>query len=139
MKINVQVKKIRKKIQNVESQSYELLQCPQSLRELICIMVRDSVREYNQRMHRSNPTEALSADEMEDMIQVGKVAFGISYGNQEASVEDAIETAVMGFADGLYRFFINDAEITELDAPLDICENDTVTIIRLVMLTGGFF
>ena len=30
-------------------------------------------------------------------------------------------------------------EAETLDAPLDLTEGDTVTIIRLVMLTGGYF
>ena len=52
---------------------------------------------------------------------------------------EAVETALEGFSDGLFRFFLNGSEITELNAPLDLKDNDEITIIRLTMLTGGFF
>jgi len=34
---------------------------------------------------------------------------------------------------------VGEQEITQLDAPLNLSEGDTIAIIRLVMLTGGFF
>ena len=73
------------------------------------------------------------------MSRVGKIGFGIPFGSREADLTEALETACQGFADGLYRVFIGDREIEDLDAPLHLQEGDSVTIIRLVMLTGGYF
>lgn len=76
---------------------------------------------------------------MDDMAVTGKIAFGIPFGTREADPKEAMETAIAGFQDGLYRIFINDTEAEQLDTFLELKEHDTITIIRLVMLTGGFF
>ena len=73
------------------------------------------------------------------MSQIGRIGFGIPFGSREADTEEALETALQGFRDGLYRVFVGDREIESLDEPLGLSEGDTVTMIRLVMLTGGFF
>lgn len=46
------------------------------------------------------------------------------------------ETAMLGFQDGLFRVFLGDTELTELDEKLELQEGDTVTFIRLTMLAG---
>ena len=50
-----------------------------------------------------------------------------------------IHERAQGCEDGLFRIFIGEREPEGLDAPLYLQENDTITIIRLVMLTGGYF
>ena len=139
MKIYVQVKKLGKRMQMVGSVPYELNTCPATLRELICAMVSKGAAEYNQRLQQQEPMRTLSDTEIRDMSQLGKIAFGLSYGEKEADVPKAIEAALLAFTDGLYRFFVGEQEITELDAPLQLQEGDTIAIIRLTMLTGGLF
>lgn len=139
MKVNVQVKKLGKRIQTVGSIPYELETCPATLRELIVCMVKHGVDGYNERLCSCGQSKALSETEIQDMSQVGKIAFGIPFGEKEANPQKAVDAALLAFTDGLYRFFINEQEITELDAPMHLAEGDTVAIIRLVMLTGGFF
>ena len=139
MKVNVQVKKLGKRMQTVGSIPYELDTCPATLRELIVCMVEQGVEGYNKRLRSGAQIKALSETEIQDMSQVGKIAFGIPFGEKEANLQKALDTAILAFTDGLYRFFINEQEITELDGPLQLCEGDTIAIIRLVMLTGGFF
>lgn len=63
------------------------------------------------------------------------MGFGIPFGSD---FQDAFETALQGFEDGLYQLFIGEQEMESLDTPLLLQEEDTITIIRLVMLTGGF-
>ena len=139
MKVNVQVKKLGKRIQTVGSIPYELDTCPATLRELIVCMVEQGVEGYNKRLRSGEQNKALSGTEIHDMSQVGKIAFGIPFGQKEADPTKAVDAALLAFTDGLYRFFINEQEITQLDAPLQLWEGDTIAIIRLVMLTGGFF
>ena len=43
---------------------------------------------------------------------------------------------MLGFQDGLFRVFLGDTELTELDEQLELQEGDTVTFIRLTMLAG---
>lgn len=139
MRLNIQVKKLGKRVQTVGSAACELANRPATLRELICALVKQGVTDYNDRIRRKEPGRAISDLEMQDMAQVGKIAFGIHHSAQEADLQKAIDTAILGFTDGLYRFFVGEQEITELDAPLRLAEGDAIAIIRLVMLTGGFF
>lgn len=139
MKVYIQVKKLGKRIQTVGSIPYRLETCPATLRELIVCMVTQGVAEYNGRLQKREQNKALSKTDIQDMSQVGKIAFGIPFGEKEANLQKAVDTAILAFADGLYRFFINEQEITELDAPLHLAEGDTIAILRLTMLTGGFF
>lgn len=139
MKVYIQVKKLGKRIQTVGSIPYELETCPATLRELIACMVNQGVEGYNERLRCGEQNKALSEAEIQDMSQVGKVAFGIPFGEREANPQKAVDAALLAFTDGLYRFYINELEITELDTPVHLCEDDTIAIIRLVMLTGGLF
>lgn len=139
MKVYIQVKKLGKRIQTVGSIPYELETCPATLRELIACMVNQGVEGYNERLRSGAQNKALSEAEIQDMSQVGKVAFGIPFGEREADPQKAVDAALLAFTDGLYRFYINELEITELDTPVHLCEDDTIAIIRLVMLTGGLF
>ena len=139
MKVYIQVKKLGKRIQTVGSIPYELETCPATLRELIACMVNQGVEGYNERLRSGEQNKALSEAEIQDMSQVGKVAFGIPFGEREANPQKAVDAALLAFTDGLYRFYINELEITELDTPVHLCEDDTIAIIRLVKLTGGLF
>ncbi len=139
MKVYIQVKKLGKRMQTVGSIPYELAGCPATLRDLICNMVTQGVAEYNGRLQSGEQYKALSDSEIQDMGQVGKIAFGIPFGQKEADSAKAVDAALLAFTDGLYRFFVGEQEIRELDAPLQLQEGDTIAIIRLTMLTGGLF
>lgn len=139
MKVYISVKQIKKRAGQVASCPYELKTVPGTLRQLISILVSDGVEGYNLRLKEIGNTALPTKDEIDDMSQVGKIGFGIPYGSKPADFQEALKTAVQGFEDGLYRVFIGEQEIESLDAPLHLQEEDTITIIRLVMLTGGYF
>lgn len=139
MKVYISAKQIKKRGNQVAAYPYELRTAPDSLRQLITILVSDGVESYNQRLQAKNDTSVLTKDDIDAMSQVGKIGFGIPFGSKEANLQDALQTAFQGFEDGLYRIFVGDQEIESLDALLELQEEDTITIIRLVMLTGGFF
>ena len=139
MKVYISAKQIKKRGNQVSAIPYELSTAPDTLRQLISILVSDSVESYNQRLLAKEENTILAKDEIDAMSQVGKIGFGIPFGSREANLQDAQETAIQGFEDGLYRVFIGEREIESLDAAMELQEEDTISIIRLVMLTGGFF
>ena len=139
MKINISTKQISKRGNQVASCPYELHTIPKTLRQLISIFVADSVEGYNRRLNIKDPATILSSEAIDAMSHVGKIGFGIPFGNQPADVQDSLETAFQGFEDGLFRLFIGEEEVEFLDTPLQLREDDTITIVRLVMLTGGYF
>ena len=139
MKVYISAKQIKKRGNQVTAYPYELRTVPNSLRQLITILVSDSVEEYNRRLQEKEGNMILTKGDIDDLSQVGKIGFGIPFGSRNADLQDALETAIQGFEDGLYRFFVGEQEIESLDAPLHLQEKDSITIIRLVMLTGGYF
>lgn len=139
MTVYVHAKQIHKRKPRVAACRLELAQRPATLRQLLEQLVRDSVSTYNRRIRGKALPRAMDTEALEDMGAVGRIGFGIPFGSREADEQEALETALQGFADGLFRFFVGDREIEDLDGPLALSEGDTITIIRLTMLTGGFF
>lgn len=139
MRIQINAKQIHKRKQNVASCAWELSEEPVDLRGLIQMLVFSGVTEYNHRITERAVPQPLLASRMEDLGLVGKIGFGVPFGSQRADAEDALEAALQGFRDGLYRVFVGDREIESLEEPLVLQEDDMITIIRLVMLTGGYF
>lgn len=111
---------------------------PATLEGLIRAVVQQEVAAYNRRLTDTAP-QLPSAAETADMARHGKISFGLGFSDTPADEAKAIQTALAGFSDGLYRIFRNNTELTDLNAPLNLQEGDNFTIIRLVMLTGGLF
>jgi len=107
-----------------------------SLRQLIEAIVRQEVDEYNSRGTENMLVAFLTETEISNQSTVGKIGFGRLYSDKKANLENAIETALLGFEDGLFRVIVGETEASELDKPLEIHEDDTLTFIRLTFLAG---
>ena len=136
MVIKVNIKQIGKKKDKISAMPFELANEPKSVRELIKESVHTCVTEYNERVRNGEQYKPLSAQEIEDMSEVGKIAFGINYGGKEANEAAAIENAVLSYEDGLYRIFIGEEDAGDIDSEITLEENSEVTFIRLTMLSG---
>lgn len=107
---------------------------PQTLREFLSVTVTICVNDYIERSRQG--ACVLTEENIHDMADVGKIAFGIIYGNKEPDVEEAVAVAVQAFEDGLYRVFVNGEEAEQLDGRLALQDGDEVSLIRLTMLAG---
>ena len=107
---------------------------PQTLREFLSVTVTIGVNDYIERSRQG--ACVLTEENIHDMADVGKIAFGIIYGNKEPDVEEAVAVAVQAFEDGLYRVFVNGEEAEQLDERLALQDGDEVSLIRLTMLAG---
>lgn len=107
-----------------------------TLRALLTELVRQEVAAYNSRGEDTGLIALLTPPQLDDMAAAGKVGFGRVYGGRRADEQKAVANALQCFADGLVRVFQNDAERTDLDAPLPIAENDVFTFLRLTLLAG---
>ena len=137
MKVHIQAQKLGRRPQTWETSGYELPHQPETLRELISMLVTQCVNAYNDSVSRTIPSP-LNQNTLDTLQHLGKITFDLTYSDSIADAETSISAAITGFQDGLYRFFINGLEIKNTDAPLPPLENATILIIRLVMLTGGF-
>jgi hypothetical protein len=68
--------------------------------------------------------------------EVGKVGFGILRSDKKADPQKALSAALQGFADGLFRFLVNEREIKDLAEPLGLKPDDVLTFLRLTFLAG---
>lgn len=134
MLLYMNMKQLGKRRNTVDKVPFEYEVNPGTLRELITETVKICVRGYIERMDRGEAV--LTNDQIDDMAQIGKIAFGIAYGDKKPDVAQAVETAVTGFEDGLFRVFLGDDELTELDEKVTFAEGDEITFIRLTMLAG---
>ena len=78
----------------------------------------------------------LTKEEMEDKSQSGKIAFGVNYGEKKAELSKAQENAVQCFEDGIYRIFLDEEPLENLDDGIFITEESVFTFVRLTMLAG---
>ncbi len=116
---------------------------PQTVEELLCEAVSSCVAAFNARVASSSSSSAahpLSEACLADMAAVGKIAFGLlPTGKARAASEPEARAAVLqAYEDGLIRVFIGNAECGALGDGIDLHEHDSVTFLRLTMLTGGF-
>lgn len=136
MKIQVNLKSMGKRRQSVKPVCYEIQGRPSTVRELICAVTEAGVREYNQRMEASELLSYMTKDEIDDRAAAGKVSFGVNYGEHKADLRKAQENALQCFEDGIYRIFLDEKSLEDLDEIISIGEDSVFTFVRLTMLAG---
>ena len=109
-----------------------------TLGELIERIVREEVRKFRQRQHDRQFLRALSAEQIAEGVERGKVEMGESdVGVQEVDEDHAVANALQSFEDGIYLVAIDDEQQTELEAQIYLHEDSRITFIRLTLLSGG--
>ena len=138
MYITVTLKQLGKKRNKIDGEKFFLENKPGTVEALIRESVHTCVTAYNDRVRKSENGSpvSLSAEDIENMSEVGKIAFGINYGGKETDEQSAADTALQAYEDGLFRIFIGDNEAGELSSEINISEGERVTFIKLTMLTG---
>ena len=136
MLIYVSLKDARRLSKRVSSHPFYLENTPASASELIGECVRTCIREFSGRADAVGSIPPLTSEQMDGMREVGKFAFGVVYGRTDTDEEKAIATALSAVEDGLVRIFNGSEEITLDDEHIKINEGDTLTFVKLSMLTG---
>ena len=138
MKLNVIVKNSGK-LKELMTQELRLPEVPYTLREMITGIVYDSVQSFKDRQSEQNLIPYLTELVIGASASSGKVGFGMINDDRQPDVYQAIETALLAFSDGLYRVFVNEEEVNQLDAPLVLSDGDEVIFMRFTMLAGGLW
>lgn len=144
MRILFEQKKPGRKSAGIKPIAIELDSCPTTVGELIALTVRSLVSAFNRRaakatadMDADNDTATrLSDEEISNLAETGRVAFGIVYNEREEDPEKAVANALQSYDDGLFRIFINGIDAGEAANPVRLNESDLVTVVRLTMLSG---
>lgn len=137
MILQVNIKQLGSRRQKIAPEPFEYPCVPQTVRELVEETVKICVSEYNSRVSAGeSAVKPLTGEEISVKASIGKIAFGINYGEKQQDLQSALDNALQSFEDGLYRVFLADTELSELSDSIDLKENDTLTFIRLTMLSG---
>lgn len=136
MQIFIRIKAVGKKKDVLQLTPYEINDSISTLRELLKDIVITEVNKYNNKSTDTVLTSFISQEEIDNLSLIGKVSFGDVFNDKKAEKSSAINNAIQCFEDGIVRVFFDETELTELDAPLKIEENDVFTFIRLAFLTG---
>ena len=120
----------------VKEYPFILDRTPHSLRELIEASVKTCVSAYRQRGLDADHPRPLTDEQLDGMREIGKIAFGVQYNENDLDEAAAVNTAIVAVQDGLVRVFRENIELTDLDGRLKITEGDRFTFVRLTMLTG---
>lgn len=115
---------------------------PLTLRDLIACVVKAEVAAFHTRQGEQRLQRILSKAEINQGLAVGKVTMGDTlasqhYSEQMVDLEATIDTALVGFIDGLYYVFLDEVQQEDLDATVHLRSDSRLTFLRLVALVGG--
>lgn len=136
MKIFVNVKQIGKRKNKIDKKKYEISEKITSVKELLTEFVTINVNEFNNGFTENDIVPYLTDKKINDLSDAGKISFGVDYNGQKQDLEKAVENALQSYEDGIYRVFVNDEEMGEIDCEINLKENDELTFVRLTMLAG---
>lgn len=161
MIININMKQIGKKRQKISTIPLEYKEEISTIGELITETVHILVQQYMEKLKNSktgepiSQTSSYSSEQFADLLEIGKISFGMLYNDNVPDEQNAIETALTAFEDGLVRIFINNEEIGAEDTnlqnvnlhqpvlrqtePISLKEGDTITFIRMTFLAGRMY
>ena len=135
--MQIQLKKLgKKKIKIIE---VTLEKQPETLRELISECVKSEVKRFNDSREDTSLIPFLSAQEIGEQAQEGKITFGDKENRTLADLSVALDTAFLAFTDGLFAVFIDEEEIKSLQSPITLKEDSIISFIRLTFLVGAYW
>ncbi|EPR74492.1 hypothetical protein ADIWIN_0593 [Winogradskyella psychrotolerans RS-3] len=137
MELTLQLKKLGKK--KVKEVPFTLEENPKNLEDLLIGCVKNQVDAYNKKRTEVNVIGFLSPAEIEEKAQSGKVNFGDITNTELAKHQQAIDNVLLAFKDGLFVVFVDDEEITDLKAPLQLTSESVIAFIRLTFLVGTYW
>ena len=134
--IQVRMKRIGKqKKEDLRPVPFVLERKPETVKELLVLLTRLLVQEYNARKDEGQLVKYLTREEIKEKASAGKVSFGLR-GGEDGDPEAAAENALHCFADGIYRVFYGEEELEKIDGEIPWKDGEVFTFIRLTMLSG---
>ena len=136
MKVFVNVKQIGKRKNKIDRKKYEISGEIKTVKELLTEFVTINVKKFNEGLIEEDVVPYLTDEKISDLSDAGKISFGVDYNGKKPDLEKAIENALQSYEDGIYRVFVNDEEMGEIESEIELKEKDELTFVRLTMLAG---
>lgn len=132
----VQIKQLGRRAAFLEKRPVEIPPEVTTLGALLAEIVRQEVAAFRERHETAALLPYLTQASLADAAESGKVGFGAIYGEKAPDVQNAIDAVMLAFEDGLFRVFLDDEPLADLDAPQAFPEDATLTFLRLTFLAG---
>ena len=107
---------------------------------LIALVVRHEVRADRERNAQRSLLRILSPADIQAGVAQGKLTmtrFDEEADQPETAEDNAVAVALQAYRDGLFYFFVDEQQLLDLDAPVPLRPDSTLTFLRLVALAGG--
>ncbi|GAA3996262.1 hypothetical protein GCM10022631_03320 [Deinococcus rubellus] len=110
---------------------------PQTLRSLLSHLVQQEVSAYHERQDSVGMLRVLTERDISSGAATGRISVAPQERGGTVTVEDATQSALRAYCDGLYYVFVDDKQIESLDEPLALHPDSTLLLLRLTALAGG--
>ncbi|GGK29956.1 hypothetical protein GCM10008955_24660 [Deinococcus malanensis] len=120
-----------------EHRTIELPDGPHTLRSLLTHLVGIEVERYRDRQAEVGLLRVLTDPELTQGAAQGRIAIAPQERAGPVELDQAVNTALCAFGDGLYYVFIDDEQVMSLDEPLTLQPDSTLLLLRLTALAGG--
>ncbi len=139
LRILVTVKSTSRKRNYITGKEIIVSDNNRTMKDLLCDLACQLHDAYISKSIDADIVAALTEEELSDGQESGKVGFGRRYGEGVVSREKAIETMLLVFEDGLFRVFLNNEEVVDINEAINIKDGDNLILVRFVMLSGSCF
>ncbi len=144
MELKVQIKQAGKRSNRIVTAKLLLKETPKTVGELITCTVKANHAAFTAKTKLVEAFEAgdvsqviiYTQEEMEQKAAEGKIDFGFLKSAAGISEKKAVDTAIQAFEDGLAAVFIDGQRYENLTDNLNLIGNETLTFVKLVMLSG---
>ncbi len=138
MNLSLSVKQLgRKKALTTRDYSLGNFSSQPTLQELIERIVTLEVNAFRERQADNQFLRVLTETQLLEASETGKISLGGQEFTQEVNVDDAIQTAIQAFQDGLYYVFNGETQIEYLTDVVNLEIHQDIMFLRLVALVGG--
>lgn len=127
MKFNI-IKKKASSLRELDHETIELNDI-QTLYDLLY-----SISYYEYQKQCNNQLKPYKQEEIQALSNIGKITFE-NY-HEQGDFNQAFNTMIQDFKDGLFRVYLNGEECNNLDESLLFNDENEVVLIKLVMLAG---
>ncbi len=108
-----------------------------TLQQLLERIVMLEVEAFRQRQTDNQLLRVLTQNQLLEAAESGKISLGGQEFKQNVNTDQAIESAIQAFEDGLYYAFYGDNQIERLTDTVNLELHQELMFLRLVALAGG--
>ncbi len=138
MNLTMTIKQLgRKKALTTRDYSLENFSSQPTLTELLTRIVTLEVNAFRERQADNQFLRVLTETQLLEAADTGKISLGGQEFTQDVNTDEAIQTAIQAFQDGLYYVFNGETQIEYLTDVVSLELRQDIMFLRLVALVGG--